>query len=166
LVQPQGSRKYKISDHHVVDFFALPDGIHAIEGLAHSHLSRGSLIRISRPHPDARWRASTATELPFAPEAISLRRNGTMLITLSDALVSVSNDFQITTLLSNPPWDGLSVNSSVLSPDEQKLYIGMCQFVCEFDTSTKKLRLLIPSESFLNKLPQKDEQQIRKQYGN
>ena len=53
----------------------------------------------------------------------------------------------------------------MLSSDEQKLYIGMRQFVGEFDLSTKKLRLLIPSDAFLNKLPKEDEQRIRKQYG-
>ena len=162
---PDGQRNYKVSDHQVVDFFSLRDGLRAIEGLAHLGASKGSIIRIDRPEPSARWRASTVTKLPFAPYAISVRRDGTMLITLSDSLVSVSNNQKIATLISAPPWGGLYPNSSVLSPNEQKLYIGMRQFVGEFDVPTKKLRFLIPSEAFLNKLPKEDERRIRKQYG-
>lgn len=160
-----GKRNYKVSDHQVADFFSLPGGLHAIEGLAHMGMSEGSVIRITRPQPRARWQASTATKLPFAPYAVSVRRDGTMLITLSDSLVAVGDDRKVTTLLAEPPWGGLYPNSSILSSDEQKLYIGMRQFVGEFDLSTKKLRLLIPSDAFLNKLPKEDEQRIRKQYG-
>jgi hypothetical protein len=78
-----GKRSYKVSDHQVVDFFSLAGGLHAIEGLAHSSISKGSIIRVARPQPKARWQASTVTKLPFAPYAISVRRDGTMLVTLS-----------------------------------------------------------------------------------
>ena len=162
---PDGKRNYKVSDHQVVDFFSLADGLHAIEGLAHLIMSKGSIIRIARPQPNARWQASTVIELPFAPCAVSVRRDGTVLITLSNSLVRVGDDRKIATLLPNAPWNGLNPSSSVLSPDEQKLYIGMTQFVGEFDIPAKRLRLLIPSPAFLNKLPKEDEQRIRKQYG-
>jgi hypothetical protein len=162
---PDGQRDYKISDHQIVDFFSARDGLRAIEGLAHLGVSEGSIIRMDRSQPGARWRTSTVTKLPFAPYAISVRRDGTALITLSDSLVAVGNDQEVATLISTPPWAGLYPNSSVLSPSEQKLYIGMRQFVGEFDITTKKLRLLIPSYALLNKLPKEDEQRIRKQYG-
>jgi hypothetical protein len=71
---------------------------------------------------------------------------------------------KIDTLLPDAPWAGLYVNSSVLRPDEQKLYIGMRQFLGEFGLTTKKLRLLIPAKQFLNKLPKEVEDRIRKQY--
>ena len=87
-----------------------------------------------------------------------------MLITLSDSLVSVSKDHKIHTILPDVLWGGLYPNSSVLSQDEQKLYIGMRQFVGEFDLLTQKLRLLIPSNRFLNQLPKDVEQRIRKQH--
>jgi hypothetical protein len=128
-------------------------------------MSEGSIIRIARPQPGAHWQAATVTKLPFAPYAVSVRRDGTMLVTLSDSLVSVGKDRKITTVLSDPPWGGLYPNSSVFTSDEHKLYIGMRQFVGEFDVATKTLRLLIPSGAFLNKLPKEDEQRIRKQYG-
>lgn len=159
-----GKQNYKVSDDQVVAFFVIADELYAIQGLAHLSLSSGSVIRIAKPLPFARWRASEVTKLPFAPYAISVRRDGTMLITLSDSLVSIGRDHQVTTLMSNVPWDGLYPNSSILSYDEHTLYIGMRQFVGEFDISKKKLRLLVPSTRFLNKLPKGDERQIRKQY--
>jgi hypothetical protein len=160
-----GTRNYKISDHQVVEFFVLPNGTYAIEGLAHLGSSHGSIVRLARAEPGARWRASVVTRLPYAPYAISVGRDNDMFITLSDALVSVGDDRRVETLLGNAPWSGLYPNSSVLSSDHQKLYIGMRQFVAEWDIPTKKIRFLIPSGSFLNKLPQKDEQRIRKLYG-
>ena len=159
-----GKEHYKISNHQVVEFFVLPDGVHAIEGLAHMSMSKGAIIRIARPEPNAHWQALNVANLPFAPYAVTVGRDNSMFITLSDALVSVGEGKKMTTLLANPPWRGLYPNSSVLSPDGRKLYIGMRQFVAEFDIQTRQLRFLIPSAAFLNKLPEEDERQIRKQY--
>jgi sugar lactone lactonase YvrE len=147
-----------------VDFFSLKNGVHAIEGLAHLGGSRGSIIRITRPKAGAHWQALPVVKLPSAPYAVSLRRNGTVLITLSDSLVSVGSDRKVNTLLADPSWGGFYPNSSILSPDEQRLYIGMRQFVGEFDLTTKRFRFLIPSKDFLNKLSKKEEENIRKQY--
>lgn len=142
-----GKRSYRISDHQVVDFFSRPDGIHAIQGLAHLGISEGSVIRIARSKAGSRWQARSIAPLPFAPYAVSTRRDGATLITLSDSLVSFGADGKIRTLLANAPWGALFPGSSVLSPDEQKLYIGMRQFVGEFDLAASKLRLLIPSKT-------------------
>lgn len=159
-----GKNSYKISDHQIVDFFSMPDGICAIEGLAHLTLSEGSVIRIKRPEAGGRWQAITVTKLPFAPYAVSVRKDGTMLITLSQSLVSVGLDGKVRTLLEKATWPGLYPNSSVLQADERRLYIGMRQFVGEFDLEKNKFRYLIPSKEFLNKLPAEDEARIRKQY--
>ena len=67
---------YKISDHQVVAFFTLPDGVYAIEGLAHMGASCGSVIRIKRPTPAARWQAMRVVRLPFAPNTVAVRRDG------------------------------------------------------------------------------------------
>jgi hypothetical protein len=150
-----GKSSYKISDHQVVDFFSLSNCVYAIEGLAHLSLSQGSVICITRRKDSEHWQATSVAKLPFAPYAVSLHRDGTMLITLSDSLVAIGSDHKIRTLLPDAPWGGLYPNSSVLSQDGQILYIGMRQFVGEFDLITKKLRLLIPARQFLNKLPKK-----------
>jgi hypothetical protein len=158
-----GEQNYKISDHQIVDFFYLPDGVHAIEGLAHLSMSKGSIIRIARSQPQGRWQASTAANLPFAPYAISVLRDHSMLVVLSNSLVSVSPDYKISTLLPDAPWSSLYPNSSVLSADEKKIYIGMRQYVGEFNVATNVLRFLVPSDAFLNRLPQEMEQRIRQQ---
>jgi hypothetical protein len=83
-----GKRRYQISEHQALDFLSLPSGVHAIEGLNHMGTDRGSLIRIARPTPGARWKATTISLLPSRPYAASVRRNGTILIVLSNAVVS------------------------------------------------------------------------------
>lgn len=99
-----GERSYKISRHQIVEFIATPNGILAIEGLAHLCGSWGSLICISRQEGSDRWQADSIVELPFAPEACSPCSDGTILITLSNALVVVGSDRQIQTLLASTDW--------------------------------------------------------------
>ena len=161
-----GKDSYKISDHQVVKFFPRADGsVDAVEGLAHLGLSRGSLIRVGRPDAGTRWRADTTLVLPSAPYAGVRCRDGSLLLTLSTALVRVDADGKLTTLLADVPWAGLYPNSCVLSPGEHKLFVGMRQFVGELDLATHRLRLLIPDGAFLNRLPKDQEARIRKQYG-
>ena len=88
-----------------------------------------------------------------------------MFITLSNSLVSIGPDHTIRTLFSSALWDGLYPNSSVISFDGTKLYIGMRQYIGEFDLTTNMFRFLIPSAKFINKLPKEDEERMRKQYG-
>lgn len=159
-----GNRNYKISEHQVVDFITLPGGVYAIEGLAHLGMSGGSVIRIAREPWHLQWTANPVTKLPFAPYAVAVRSDNSMLVTLSDALVSVDTNGDVVSLLDEVPWGGLYPNSSVLSSDGQKLFIGMRQFVGEFDIQARTLRLLVPSDAFLNKLPKDQERQIYKQY--
>jgi hypothetical protein len=128
-------------------------------------MSSGSVIRIARAENSAHWQARTITKLPFAPYAVASRKDGTMLMTLSDSIVSLSPDNSLRTLFSNALWNGLYPNSSIVSPDGTKLYIGMRQFVGEFDLTTNQSRFLVPSAKFLNKLPKEVEERLRKQYG-
>ena len=142
-----GQQHYKISDHQVVDFFSGLDGIYAIEGLGHMGYSNGSVIRIAPAQPGGHWQASTIVKLPRDPCTVSTRRDGTMFITSPDCIVAVGRDRSVNTLLRDPWW--YRPTSAVLSPDEQKLYIGMNYFVGEFDIAARTLRLLVPSDTFL-----------------
>lgn len=161
---PEGDSHYLISNAHVREFFSRQDGIYAIEGLDHMGLSCGSVIRISRQRPSAHWHASEVLSLPQAPNTVSVRRDGSILIVLSNSLVSIGSDHQIKTLISDAPWESLYPNSAVLLPDESRLYIGMRQFVGEVDLTTNRLRMLVPSASYLNKLPEDMERRIRAEY--
>jgi hypothetical protein len=161
---PDGQRHYKISDHQIVAFFSRADGVYAIEGLSHLVMSCGSIIRITRPTSAAHWQARRFVKLPSAPETIAARRDGTLLVTLNDSLVSVGPRARVNTLIPDAPWRGLDPSSSVLSPDERRLYVGMGQFVGEVDLATNQLRLLVPAPDLLNELPEDDEKRIRSQY--
>jgi hypothetical protein len=159
-----GRRHYLISNDHVVTFFTRPDGIYAIEGMAHMGASCGSLIRVVHATKKGRWQAERFVRLPFAPDTIALQRNGNMIIALSDSLVSVTPDGHVTTLIADAPWWTLSPATSVILPDDSKLYLGMTQYVGEVDLTTNKLRMLVPSKEFLNKLPDDDERRLRTLY--
>jgi hypothetical protein len=161
-----GTRHYKISSHQIVAFFSLPVGIYAIEGLGHLGISCGSMIHIIRREPAAHWQAFRVIQLPDSPSTVVVRRNGSVLIVLSNSLVSVSPNHQVTTIISDAPWGGLYPSSSILVPDEGRLYVGMRQFVADIDLTTNRLRLLVPSTDFLNKLPDVQERRIRAQYPN
>ena len=151
----EGQQHYKISNHQVVDFFSGLDGIYAIEGLGHMGYSSGSVIRIAPAEPGGRWQASTVVKLPLAPCTVSTRRDGTMFITSPHCIVAVGRDRRLTTLLRDPWW--YRPTSAVLSPDEQKLYIGMDYFVGEFDIPARTLRLLVPSDTFLEPFREAEE---------
>jgi hypothetical protein len=156
-----GAQNYRISEDPVIAFFTRPDGLYAIEGLAHMTLSRGSVIRLTRTPADGKWHSEVATPLPFAPSALAVRHDGSLLIVLSDSLVSVGLDHRVHAVLAEVPWSALYPTSAVLSPDERRLYIGMRQFVAQVDLTTHTLRLLIPSEKFLHRLTPDDVERIR-----
>ena len=160
-----GTSSYRISAAHIVAFFSRPDGLYAIQGMAHLESTAGSVIRLTKKKPSGRWEQKDVLQLPSMPYAISVRKNGTMFLTTGDSLLELLPDFKISALLSNAPWSGLYPNSSVLSQDDHTLYIGMEQFVGEFNLDTRTLRLLIPSNQFLNRLPKDREAEIRRQYG-
>jgi hypothetical protein len=156
-----GKHNYKISDHQVSEFFHLPDGVYAVEGLAHLTMNEGSLIRVTRRAPNAQWEAHKVVPLPAAPQTAAITGDGSLILTLFDALVRADPNHKVHILLADAPWWGLYPNSSILADHEHKLFIGMRQYVGEFDLRTRKLRFLVPSAKFLNKLTKKREQEIR-----
>ena len=160
-----GEHNYKVSDNQVVAFVQLPDRLVAVDGIDHMTMSRGSIIRLERSKNQGRWTVYTVAPLPFAPYAAVAQRDGRIVIVLSDALVRATANGELQTLLSDVPWSQLFPNSAVMNPDETRVYIGMRQYVAEVDLTTRKLRMLVPSAAFLNKLPRDQEQRIRKQSG-
>jgi hypothetical protein len=142
-----GGRNYKISDHQVVAFIASGGQVRALEGLHHSNISRGSLIRIAREGTAGRWRADTLSLLPQAPRAFSTLRDGTLLVTLTDALVALSTQDRVEVLVSPANWDYFYPNSSVVSADEGTLYVGMRWYVGEVDLRTKRVRFRVPKRA-------------------
>lgn len=156
-----GGRHEKISSHHIGGFFQRADGVHAIEGSTAPGARHGAVIRIARGQPDRRWHTHLLTRLPNTPEAVSVQADGTALITLSDALVAIDPHGQLRGVLANAPWPKFYPNSATLSADQRRLYIGMRQYVGEFDLATRRLRFLVPSTSVLHKLSREEERGIR-----
>lgn len=163
-----GSSHYRISenqiDHQIVEFFPTDKGWGAIEGLDHMGISEGSVVLVSRTAPQDRWQSQRTLRLPAAPYAIALPKQGPALVVVSNALVAINDLRRADVLLTDAPWAALYPNSVTLSPDERRLYIGMRQYVGEFDLHTRKLRMLLPPGAKLNQLPQDDEQRIRATY--
>jgi hypothetical protein len=160
-----GQSRYKISDHQVVEFFSSAEGILAIEGLSHLGLSRGSIIRITKSQ---QWQAEKLTLLPEAPCAGVLFRDERLLLVLSGSLAEYFREGDRERLMfmeKDGDWGMLYPNSVVLTDDETKAYIGMRQFVAEYDFERRRLRFLIPDSTFLNKLGADEEQAIRRSYG-
>lgn len=163
---PDGKQTYEVSDAQVVAFFSMHSALYAVEGLSHLGSSRGSVVRIDRGGADKRWSARTVAPLPSAPLAVAQRRDGTVLVTLSDALVTFARDRTVTKVLETTAWFDLYPTSSVLTPDERKLYLGMRQFVLEIDLGTHAMRFLIPAKEFLHQLSREEIESIRRQHSN
>lgn len=160
-ISPDGKKKKQISHDQIVAFFRLPEGMYAVEGLAHMTLSYGSILRIEKPSPKAPWRVKKVLNLPKAPNAAAVRKDGTVLLVLTDRVAAFRTGTSLQTLLPDAPWWGLYPNSAALSADETKLYIGMRQFVGELDLRTNALRLLVPSLAHLNQLSKDSERSVR-----
>ncbi len=163
-----GKRQSKISDHQIEAFLPGPDGLLAIEGLAHMGLSRGSVIRIERNDAAEAWQAQTLLVLPAAPRTAVRARDGRYLVTLSDSIVVVTRDgdaWKLEELIHDEDLGGLYATSSALSPDGSRLYVAMRQFVGELDLKTRALRWLVPDPTFVNRLPAEEEARLRKVYG-
>ncbi|MFZ6875899.1 hypothetical protein ACO0LF_27835 [Undibacterium sp. Di27W] len=159
---------YKISDHHIVDFIKKNDGLYAIEGLSHMGSTDGSWLRLAKIAE--RWQAKVEVQLPCVPFAASLKRDQDVLVVCTEALLSIgrskktSNGNMINVKHKLLLQDGLWPTSSAMSDKEDYLYIGARQYVIQVDLRNMQVRYLIPDSSFLNKLPQKKEKQIRQQW--
>ena len=80
---------------------------------------------------------------------VAERNSGSLLITLGLSVVEVKQNIVCRTILDMSKsvcgWSRLYPNNSVLSADDQRLYIGMRRFVAELDIQSGALRYLVPS---------------------
>ena len=150
---PDGTAKYKISKHQIVDYIQTSDEVFAIEGLAHLGLSEGSIISISQSSNQGPWEVTAQCRLPQAPRAIIQHPDGNWLIVLSDSFVSVTPDGKIKTIVQNARWWSLYPRSMVLSDDAKTVYVGMRQFVARVTLKNGKVSFFVPDRSYLNQLP-------------
>jgi hypothetical protein len=145
-----GGRNYRISDDQVVDFMKTPQGIIAIEGLAHLGSNSGSVVRIVKDAQTDRWISTKVKRLPQAPQSFVLLSDGRMFIVLYESLVLLTPDNRLETLAASANW--LRPDTIVASPDATRMYVGTCPYVCEYDMLTKRLRYLVPDVSLAQRL--------------
>jgi len=153
-----------ISNHWIVDFFTIKKRRLAVEGLAHLTRSRGSIIEIQYDKKENAWKALSLVKLPEAPRALAIMANGEIILALSASLARWSEKSGLK-ILAEDVFPYVIPNSVAISKDETNVYIGMRQYIGEYNFKTGKFRYLIPNEKYKNYLPKEEEDRMRKQYG-
>ncbi len=159
---PDGKKSKKVSDHQVVKFIHRFDGLHAVEGLGHMGLKRGSIIRLSQKGEV--WQAERLVDLGDAPMGCAFADNGDVFVGLAHGLARLDIESKLTTVVKEYPWDIIWTESMALSADQQRIYLAMRQYVAEVNLKSRKVRVLVPSLIVLNRLSPDEEKSIYDQY--
>ncbi|MBO0700392.1 MAG: hypothetical protein J2P46_18485, partial [Zavarzinella sp.] len=125
---PDGKSIHGLSDLQVNQFIQTKSATYALTGVAHLILDYGSVIRFDRKPGE--WTLTEVAKLPGCGWAGTAVADGRLLVAASDRLVRVSPKGAVETLLSDV--GGYYANSVTVGPDE-KVYIGMRQFVAVYD---------------------------------
>jgi hypothetical protein len=146
---PDGKRRYRVSDDHVVSFIPTGSGLLAIEGIAHGTVSRGRIVRLARD-ANNQWRAELFVDLGAAPEVAERDRDGTLIVATTGRLLRVTPASRKTdVLLDQVFWGGLYPNSMVITRSGT-IYLGMRHGVAkvERNEASYKVSWLMPSKKF------------------
>ena len=123
---PDGTRHYKISNDQIVAYAKTPQGLFAVQGLAHMSIRQGTLLKLDQ-NAEGVWQAQTVLDLKDAPYAL-WADNGAFLVVTSRQLVRVSPSETpgkaAAALVPQGFWDYLYPNSLVAAPNGD-LFIGM-----------------------------------------
>jgi hypothetical protein len=126
---PDGKKWYRISNDQVCGFLQTPQGVIALEGLAHLGIDRGKIIRLSRG-PNGKWKSELFGDLGQSPRAATFDQRGALVVVTSKRLLRVRLDKHIDVLLDKAFWSGLYPNSIILDA-AGTIYIGMRQGVAK-----------------------------------
>ncbi len=143
----RGRINKKLSDGSILAILKANDQIVAVEGDTDSPRAFGTIFKIVK-HKE--WEAHLATLLPESPQAVTTHGDGWVILVLEDSVAMYiprePRDY-LTTFRSNAGWRSLQPNSVV--NDNLKFYIGMRQFVAEYDWRERTVRYLVPNKAFL-----------------
>ena len=121
-----GTRHYKVSNDQIVAYAKTPQGLFAVQGLAHMSITQGTFLKLDQ-NAEGVWQAQTVLDLHDAPYAL-LADNGAFLVVTSRQLVRVSPSETpgkaAAALVPQGFWDYLYPNSLVAAPNGD-LFIGM-----------------------------------------
>ncbi|MGV3663772.1 MAG: hypothetical protein ACO1TE_26615 [Prosthecobacter sp.] len=143
------------TNHHVSQFIRLASRQFAVEGLAHMGTDEGSILEFT--HQPEGWKMETFVKLPSCGYAATRLSDEAMYVVTSDALLRVSLDKKVQTLISEPEWGMLYPNSLALDPDGHHLWVGMRNFVVRVGLKSKvpAMEYFVPEKSFLPPLEAK-----------
>lgn len=83
---PEGKKRYKVSDDHVLKFIAMPLCLVAIEGIEHGTISEGKAICLSK-NEKGRWISEPLIDFGEAPKAAIKDGDSTIMVVTSKRLI-------------------------------------------------------------------------------
>lgn len=148
-----GEQRYRISEDQVCQFLLTPQGVFALEGLAHLTVSRGQVIQLAQD-AQGHWTSARFVELGYAPETGLVDEEGSLIVATTNSLVQVHADRTQTVLLPKVFWGGLYPRSMILSPAGD-IYLGMRHEVCKVHQTNHGYVAdwLLPNRDFVNAKP-------------
>lgn len=146
---PDGKRRDRLSAANVVDLVPTRAGVLAFEGLAHGHLTAGTLSRLARGG-DGRWRSETVLDLGALPWAVAEAADGSLVVATSERLLRLQPEtLKVDVILPHLPWKLAYPNSMVIDPSGT-IYVGMRRYVARIkrQKTAYRLRWLVPDQAF------------------
>lgn len=121
-----GEKHNKLSDDRLVSFIRIGEQVYGLEGLAHRHINRGSVVRFEKTKKTGEWASSKFAILPEEPCAVVQYKSKSMLVVTYSSLVVVEEDGSVKQLIKDSFYGGLYPQSAALDSNGA-LYIGMNQ---------------------------------------
>lgn len=146
---PDGKKRHKISDDHVVDLFPTGSGLLALEGLAHGTMSIGKVARLSRGE-GGRWKSEFLVNLRHAPEVATKAADGSLVVATAARLLRVFPDTKkIEVIIGQESWGNLYPNSIATTPSGS-IFVGMRHGITRVEKEGGLYRIswLMPSREF------------------
>ena len=146
---PDGKRRQKISEDHVLCFFVTTSGLIAVEGLEHGTISKGKAFQLSRKG-DGDWSTEPLIDFGEAPQVAIKESDGLILVATSKRLLRFSPAYKKPDILLDKAfWDGLYPNSMVITP-LGTIFMGMRHGVAKIEKEGDRYKIswMLPTKDF------------------
>ena len=140
---PDGEKRFKISDDHVVSLVPTSSGLLAAVGLAHGAGApyKGRVLRLSRD-ANGPWVTEALFDLGGAPEVMAKDSDGSLLVATYNRLLRIfPASKKIDVIVDNAFWDGgLYPNSLVMAPSGT-IFVGMRHGIAKVEKNGKSYKV-------------------------
>lgn len=133
-----GIENYKICSGNIKDILILKDKILVTEGLAHLGSDSGQILELIQEN--GKWVSKKYIDLNNVPYATNLNTKNELIILTSKQLLKVTENKQVSELISQGFWSGLYPNSSIIQNDV--IYFGMRNGILKMNLNTEKIEWL------------------------